>query len=208
MRAILCPSPRIQRLAVILFTFIFFVLTGLPANAQTARYSGAVNPVGGGFNNPYGVAVDASGNVFVADNGNSAVKEIVAVNGVVSSTSPVNPVGSGFSGPTGVAVDASGNVFVADNGNSAVKEIVAVGGVVSSTSQVNPVGSGFSNPSGVAVDGSGNVFVADNGNSAVKEIVAVNGVVSSQFASQPGGQRIQLAHRRGGGRQRQRLRRR
>ena len=116
------------------------------------------------------MAVDASGNVFVADFYNSAVKEIVAVNGVVSSTSQVNPLGSGFSDPYGVAVDGSGNVFVADNANSAVKEIVAVNGVVSSTSQVNPVGSGFNRPISVAVDASGNVFVADNGNSAVKEI--------------------------------------
>ena len=133
------------------------------------------------------MAVDASGNVFVADYGNSAVKEIVAVNGVVSSTSQVNPVGSGFSYPTSVAVDASGNVFVADYGNSAVKEIVAVNGVVSSTSQVNPVGSGFSGPYGVAVDASGNVFVADDANSAVKEIVAVNGVVSSTSQVNPVG---------------------
>ena len=69
------------------------------------------------------MAVDGSGNVFVADNGNSAVKEIVAVGGVVSSSSTVNTIGSGFSDPWGVAVDGSGNVFVADNGNSAVKEI-------------------------------------------------------------------------------------
>jgi sugar lactone lactonase YvrE len=107
------------------------------------------------------------------------VKEIVAVGGVVSSSSTVNTIGNGFSSPTGVAVDGSGNVFVADNGNNAVKEIVAVGGVVSSSSTVNTIGNGFSFPYAVAVDGSGNVFVADNGNSAVKEIVAVGGVVSS-----------------------------
>jgi hypothetical protein len=53
--------------------------------------------VGSSFNAPTGAAVDGSGDVFVADYGNSAVKEIVAVNGVVSSSSTVHTVGSGFS---------------------------------------------------------------------------------------------------------------
>ena len=76
------------------------LLIGIPfcstAVAQTAHFSGAVSTLGSGFNNPMGVAVDGSGNVFVADAANNAVKEIVAVGGVVSSASTVNTVGSGF----------------------------------------------------------------------------------------------------------------
>ncbi len=135
--------------------------------------------VGNGFASPSGVAIDGSGDVFIVDSGNNAVKEIVAVAGKVSSSSTVNTVGSGFKDPDGVAVDGSGNVFVADNGNNAVKEIVAVNGQVTSASIVNTVGSGFSAPGGVAVDGSGDVFVSDSGNNAVKEILACNGQVSS-----------------------------
>jgi hypothetical protein len=136
---------------------------------------GMQSMLGSGFSSPIGVAVDGSGNVFVADF-DSGVKEIVAVNGVVSSSSMVNPVGSGFSSPQGVSVDGSGNVFVADTNHNAVKEIVAVNGVVSSSSTVNTLGSGFSLPEGVAVDGSGNVFVADL-LAGVKEILAVNGSI-------------------------------
>src|SRR6266702_1961428 len=132
------------------------------AEAQTAHFSWAVPTLGSGFNSG-GVAVDGSGNVFVADTGNSAVKEILAASGYTT----VNTLGSGFSFPSGVAVDGSGNVFVADTGNNAVKEILAAGGYTT----VNTLGSGFSCPSGVAVDGSGNVFVADSGNNAVKEIL-------------------------------------
>jgi len=58
------------------------------------------------------VTVDAAGDVFVGDFGNNAVKEIVAVNGQVSSSSTVKTVGSGFSEPFGVTVDAAGDVFV------------------------------------------------------------------------------------------------
>ncbi len=135
--------------------------------------------VGSGFSFPTSVAVDGSGNVFVADNGNVAVKEIVAVGGKVSSSSTVNTVGSGLIGPIGVAADGSGDVFVADFAGNAVDEIVAVSGQVSSSSTVITVGSGFNGPAGVAVDASGDVFVADNGNNTVKEIVAVNGQVSA-----------------------------
>ena len=64
-------------------------------------------PSGGSWLGPYGVATDASGDVFVTDSDGSVgnVYEIVAVNGVVSSSSAVNPVGSGFTAPTGVVVD-------------------------------------------------------------------------------------------------------
>ena len=111
---------------------------------------------------------------FVADSANNAVKEIVAVNGVVSSTSTINILGSGFAFPDGVAVDASGNVYVSDYGNQAVKEIVAVNGVVSSASTVVTLGSSF-RPCGVSVDSGANVYVADCGNNAVEEILASGG---------------------------------
>jgi len=78
-----------------------------------------VNTLGSGFNNPFGVAVDGSGNVFVGDSRNNAVKEILALGGYTT----VNTFGSGFNGPSGVAVDGSGNVFVADSSNNAVKQI-------------------------------------------------------------------------------------
>ncbi len=141
------------------------------ASAQTAHFSGAIRTLGSSFSSPFGVAVDGSGNVFVADAGNNAVKEIVAVGGSIPTSPTINTLGNGFSSPYGVAVDGSGNVFVADTFNNAVKEILAAGGYTT----VNTLGSGFSEPFGVAVDGSGNVFVADFNNNAVKEIVAAGG---------------------------------
>ncbi|MGB7847536.1 MAG: choice-of-anchor D domain-containing protein, partial [Candidatus Acidiferrum sp.] len=129
--------------------------------------SGTQSTLGSGFNFPTGVAVDASGNVFVAEGSNKAVKEILAAGGYTT----VNTLGSGFNLPTAVAVDGSGNVFVTDQTNNAVKEILAAGGYAT----VSTLGSGFNLPTGAAVDGSGNVFVADYGNSAVKEILAAGG---------------------------------
>jgi streptogramin lyase len=143
----------------------YLVGTAIPALTPTTiggvtapAYSGSVITLGSGFSTPTGVAVDVSGNVYIADAGNNLIKKIPVGGGA-----PV-AIGSGFSHPEGVAVDASGNVYVADYNNNAVKEIPVAGG--------SPVtlGSGFVTPTGVAVDAAGNVYVADYGNNAVKEI--------------------------------------
>ncbi len=149
------------------------MLAPVMAHSQTVSFAGVQTTLlASGLSSPEGVAVDASGNVFVADSGHDAVKEIVAAGGYTT----VNTLGSGFSSPEGVAVDASGNVFVADTGHNAVKEILAAGGYTT----VNTLGSGFYAPYGVAVDGSGHVFVADTGNNAVKEILAAGGTSRSR----------------------------
>jgi large repetitive protein len=122
--------------------------------------------LGGGFNKPNAIAVDGSGNVYVADTLNNAVKVMPAG---CATSSCVTTVGGGFNQPFGVAVDGAGNVYVADMLNNAVKEMPAV---CASSSCVTTLGGGFSEPIGVAVDGSGNVYVGDTDNSAVKEIPA------------------------------------
>jgi hypothetical protein len=114
--------------------------------------------------------VDGSGNLYVADNNNSAVKEIPA--GCTSSSCVVT-LGDGFTYPHDVAVDGAGNVYVADQASSVVKEIPAgctTTAYSSGSCTVTTLGGGFSGPSGVAVDASGNIYVADTFNNAVKEI--------------------------------------
>jgi sugar lactone lactonase YvrE len=139
--------------------------------------------LGSGFFSPQGMTVDGAGNVFVADSGQNAVKEIVAAGGYTT----VNTLGSGFNDPVSVALDGAANVFVADQDNRAVKEILAAGGYTI----VNTLGSGWSFPDGVAVDGAGNVFVADQGTGTVVEIVAAGGyttvnTVGSGYANPSG----------------------
>ena len=134
------------------------LLAGL--QAQTAHFSWVQAALVSGLSGPTGIAVDASGNVFVADTGDTAVKEIPLG---CASAGCVNTLGSGFSGPSGVAVDGSGNVYVADTGNGMVKEMVAVGGSIPASPTINTLGGGFTSPYGVAVDGVGNVYVSDTG---------------------------------------------
>jgi sugar lactone lactonase YvrE len=111
--------------------------------------------VGTGFVQPYGVAVDATGNVFVTDTGNSTLKEIPYSGG--SYSAPVL-IGVGFNQPRGVAVDVAGNLFVADYGNNVVKEIPYSAGNYGTPVVI---GTGFDQPQGVAVDAHDDVFVTD-----------------------------------------------
>ena len=135
---------------------------------QVSTYPGftatAAGNIGSGFITPYGVAVDAAGDVFVADTGRGNVTEVHA-------GGTMTQAGGGFNNPYGVAVDAAGDVFVADTDDNAVKEVLANG-------TIQTIGSGLSYPFGVAVDGAGDVFVADTFNNAVKEVLA-NGTIQT-----------------------------
>jgi type IX secretion system substrate protein/NHL repeat-containing protein len=133
------------------------------------------------FNSPTGVAVDASGNVYVADNNNNRIRKITAA-GVVSTLagSGTNFFADGigtaamFKNPYGLAVDGSGNVYVGDEFNNRIRKITPSGAVTTiagSASSGNTDGSAalFSSPKGIAVDAFGNLFVADSNNNAIRK---------------------------------------
>ncbi|MGD0730163.1 MAG: NHL repeat-containing protein, partial [Terracidiphilus sp.] len=177
-----------SRRVSLLFSILAVPALSVNVAAQVAQFNFAQLTLNNGFSAPAGVGVDASGNIYVADTGNNAVKEVAP--GCILAGCAVT-LGSGFKGPSAIAVDASGNVFVADTGNHAVKEMLAVNGSIPASPTINTLGSGFSSPVAVAVDQGGNVYVADQGNGTVKEIPAAGGFTSvttlgSSFSSPSG----------------------
>ena len=123
----------------------------------------------GQFDIPYGIAVDATGNVFVTDKANDRVQKFDA-NGNFLIQWGGNGSGDGqFDSPDSVAVDSSGNVYVTDYGQHRVQKFDNNGTYVM---QWGSSGSGdgqFSSPSGIDVDVMGNVYVVDEGNNRVQK---------------------------------------
>ena len=147
------------------------LVAGMPGGA------GSIDGAVGRFYGPSGVAVDATGTVFVADTSNNTIRKISPA-GVVSTLAGTAGVigaanGTGtaasFNRPTGIAFDKAGNILVADSSNSLIRQITPLGavttlaGTVGSTVAVDgPVATAtFTFITGVATDNTGNVFVTD-----------------------------------------------
>ena len=163
---------------------------------------GSADGIGGNarFWAPFGIAVDRSGNVYVADTGNNTIRKITP-NGVVSTLAglaghPGSKDGIGanarFRNPWGVAVDDAGNVFVADMSNDTIRKITPTGVVSTLAGQAGISGSldgvgtsaQFNNPFAIAVDSADNIYVSDSANDTIRKITP-SGAVST-LAGLPG----------------------
>lgn len=151
-----------------LFRLIAFCLliTALAAlapglQAQTAHFSYAQANVAGGLYFPAGVAVDGSGNVYIADRSNDRVLKETPSNGGYTQT----VVANGLNGPYGVAVDSNGNVYIANTFDGQIVEATPAG----SSYTVNTIISNLGDPYGIAVDAADNLYVSTVNTSSIGE---------------------------------------
>ncbi len=147
---------------------------------------------------PGGVVVDGSGNIFIADTSNFAIREVGASTGTISTVAGTLGTG-GYTGdggaatsatlnyPSDMVLDGSGNIWIADTDNFVVREVIA------GTIQTNigntflaysgdgglAVNAELSAPGGAVVDNSDDIFIADTVNSVVREVVAAGGNIQT-----------------------------
>ena len=144
------------------------------------------------FNGPAGLAVDAAGNIYVADYGNNLIRKIAAT-GLVSTIAgngfqgSLNGTGtaSSFNRPTSLVLDASGNLYITDSGNNQIRKLSASGIVTTiagsdSAGYINAQDTSalFFDPLGITRDGAGNLYVADAGNNVIRLISPANAVTT------------------------------
>jgi len=164
------------------------------AGTGSQGYSGDTGPaISARLRFPYGVAVDSSGNVYIADTGNHRIRKVTG--GVISTIVGTGSLGySGDNGPAlsarlyspyGIAVDSSGNMYIADSGNHCIRKVT--GGVISTIAGTGSQGYSGDNGSAIsaqlnipystAVDSSGNVYIADSENHRIRKVTG--GVIST-----------------------------
>jgi uncharacterized protein (TIGR03437 family) len=171
--------------------------TSIIAGDSQSGYSGDNGPATSAMiDNPTGVAVDATGNVYFTDETNHKIRKVTSSSGVITTIAGNgNPAYSGDNGPAlsagidplDVAVDIPGNLYIADSLNNRVRKIgldgtittVAGTGVAGYAGDGGPAaGAQLALPSGVALDSAGNLYVADLGNSVVRRVTS-NGLITT-----------------------------
>jgi len=133
--------------------------------AQPNDFTLSLNFTGGGLNAPSGIAIDGSGNAWVANSGSNSVTEISSVGVNLSGTNGYK-VG-GLNGPSAIAIDLSGDAWIANQSGGDVTELTGSGAAASGS----PFAAGNA-PDGIAVDGSGNVWVANNVSNSLTKLTS------------------------------------
>ena len=142
------------------------------------------------LSSPYGVAVDGSNNIYIADGRNHRIRKVTASTGFISTVAGTTQGFGGdggsatataakLNGPRGVAVDSAGNLYIADTGNNRIRKVdtagnistVAGDGTVGSSGDGGPAAMATLNaPYGVAVDGSGNIYIAQYNHHRIRKV--------------------------------------
>ena len=154
--------------------------------------------------NPYGVAVDSAGNLYIADTVNNVIRRVDKLTGIITTVAGNGTAAfSGDNGaataatlntPSGLTFDSTGNLYIADSGNNRVRRVDKLTGSISTFAGNGTAAFGGDNgaatsaklwnPKSLAFDGTGNLYIADSSNSVIRR-VDPSGIIST-FAGTSG----------------------
>ena len=178
------------------------LISTVAGTGETGSATSSIDAVSAHFNGPTGLALDQSGNLFIADAGNHVVRELSNGNvTVVAGTGTAGHTGDGAAAtaatlatPSGLAVDAAGDLLIADAVAGNVRRIEASTGIIdvyageakdagSYTAGVSPsTATRMNGPVGIALDATQNLYIADMGNNVMRLVSGSPGEVA--FAAQ------------------------
>ena len=190
------------------------IITTIAGTGGAGSYGNGVPATTATFNNPYGIAVDTAGNVYIGDSYNNLVRKINA-SGIITTIAGTGAVGfSGDGGPataaklswpTDIAVDYAGNIFIADGDNNRIR-VINTTGIISTVVGSGAVGTSpgvltgsFSGDGGPATNATinlpfriqldhatSNLYIADDGNNRIR-VVNAAGIISTLAGNGTGG---------------------
>jgi sugar lactone lactonase YvrE len=150
------------------------------------------------LNYPCGVAVDSSGDVYIADTGNNVIRKVAG--GTITTFAGDFSLGSGYAGdtaaanaaqldgPVGIVVDSAGNVWIGDTGNNVIREVTTDGNIntIVGNSYADfggdggaAIASSLNHPLGLALDATGNLYIADQLNQRIRKVAAAKSIITT-----------------------------
>ena len=168
------------------------------AGNGTAGNAGSGDPAASQLSAPEGVALDSSGNLYIADTGNHCIRKISGgtISTIAGTCGTTSTTGDGAAAtsallhsPTGLAFDSAGTLYIADTGNHVVRKIS--GSTISKVAGIYNQGGGYggdgaaatsanlNGPTAVALDSAGNIYIADTGNNLIRKVDAKTQIITS-----------------------------